>query len=147
MGETAQVQIREEPAIRRPGETADSPLSGTKPVISVILALYNYEERVTSTLDALTCVLEQVERPKFVVADTMNFWIERKPRALAELLRRADVAVINDEEARMLSGHASLSAAARAIRGMGPRWVVIKQGEYGALMFSDHGVFLSLIHI
>ena len=86
-------------------------------------------------------VLDQVKKPRVAACDTMNFWIEGKPEALRELLERVDVVVINDEEAKMLSGRASLPAAARSIRGMGPRWVVIKQGEYGAVMFSDHGFF------
>ena len=86
-------------------------------------------------------VLDQIEKPKVVAFDTMNFWIERKRDKLEELLDRVDAIVINDEEATMLSGHSSMIEAARKIRGMGPRWVVVKQGEYGALMFSDHGVF------
>jgi len=86
-------------------------------------------------------VLDQVGKPRVTAFDTMNFWIERKPDVLKELLKRVDVIVINDEEAKMLGKHSSVLAAARAIRGMGPRWVVIKQGEYGAVMFSDHGVF------
>jgi len=86
-------------------------------------------------------VLDQVKKPRVVACDTMDFWIEGKPDALRALLKRTDVVVINDDEAKMLSGHLSLPAAARFIRGMGPKWVVIKQGEYGALMFSDHGFF------
>lgn len=91
--------------------------------------------------DLQISVLDQIEKPRLTAFDTMDFWIERKPRSLDKLLARIDAIIINDEEARMLSGHNSLLAAAKVIRGMGPRWVVIKQGEYGALMFSDHGIF------
>jgi len=86
-------------------------------------------------------VLEQVRKPKFAACDTMNLWIDTKLDVLKQLLKKLDGIVINDEEAGMLTGRASMLHAARDIRGMGPQWVVIKQGEYGALMFSDHGVF------
>lgn len=86
-------------------------------------------------------VLEQAERPKFVACDTMNFWIEGKRPELLKLLERVDMLLLNDEEARQLSGLANLPAAARAIRKMGPRAVVIKRGDAGALLFHEHGVF------
>jgi sugar/nucleoside kinase (ribokinase family) len=86
-------------------------------------------------------VLEQMERPKLVAADTMNFWIEREPAALAEMLRRIDVLVINDEEARQLSGIHNIVRAAADIRKRGPRVLVVKRGEFGALLFDDAGVF------
>jgi sugar/nucleoside kinase (ribokinase family) len=86
-------------------------------------------------------VLEQVERPRLVAADTMNFWIEREPSALAEMLKRIDLLVINDEEARQLSGMHNLVRAAADIRKRGPRIVVIKRGEFGALLFDEGGTF------
>jgi fructose-1-phosphate kinase PfkB-like protein len=86
-------------------------------------------------------VLEQVQRPKLVAADTMNFWIEREPAALAEMLRRVDLLVINDEEARQLSGIHNLVKAAADIRKRGPRMLVVKRGEFGALLFDAAGVF------
>jgi sugar/nucleoside kinase (ribokinase family) len=86
-------------------------------------------------------VLNQVARPRFVACDTMNFWIEGKREALERLLRRVDLLLLNDEEARQLSGRANLPAAARAIRGLGPRAVVIKRGDAGALLFHEGGVF------
>ena len=87
-------------------------------------------------------VLEQTRDPKFVACDTMNFWIggEKRP-ALLRLLKRIDLLMLNDEEARQLSGEANLPAAARAIRAMGPRAVVIKRGDAGALLFHEAGVF------
>jgi sugar/nucleoside kinase (ribokinase family) len=86
-------------------------------------------------------VLEQAQKPKFVACDTMNFWISGKRAELGRLLERVDMLLLNDEEARQLSGEANLPAAARAIRQMGPRSVVIKRGDAGALLFNDGGVF------
>jgi sugar/nucleoside kinase (ribokinase family) len=73
--------------------------------------------------------------------DTMNFWIEGEPAALARVLERVDLLVINDEEARLLSKEHNLPRAARAIRAMGPKTVIVKRGESGALLFHEHGVF------
>ena len=86
-------------------------------------------------------VLQQVKRPALVACDTMNFWIEGKRADLLRLLERVDMLLLNDEEARQLSGEANLPAAARAIRKLGPRAVVIKRGEYGVLMFSRDRIF------
>ena len=76
-----------------------------------------------------------------VVADTMNFWIENTPDALAETISRVDVLLVNEEEARQLADTPSLVKAARDIRAMGPRTVIIKKGEHGALLFCDDDVF------
>ena len=86
-------------------------------------------------------VLEQVRSPELVVADTMNFWIEREPNALAEVLAHVDLLVINDEEARQLSGFHNLVRAAADIRRRGPKALVIKRGEFGALLFDEDGAF------
>ena len=86
-------------------------------------------------------VLEQTKKPRFVACDTMNFWIEGKRPDLVRLLERVDMLLLNDEEARQLSGQANLPAAARAIRAMGPKAVVIKRGDAGALLFHEAGVF------
>lgn len=86
-------------------------------------------------------VLDQVERPKLVACDTMNFWITGKPEELRKTLARVDVLLINDAEARQLSGEWNVVKAARAIRAMGPRTLVVKKGEHGVLMFSEHGSF------
>jgi hypothetical protein len=86
-------------------------------------------------------VLEQTTKPRFVACDTMNFWIEGKRPELLRLLERVDMLLLNDEEARQLSGEANLPAAARAIRALGPRAVVIKRGDAGALLFHEGGVF------
>jgi sugar/nucleoside kinase (ribokinase family) len=86
-------------------------------------------------------VLEQVRRPKLVAADTMNFWIEREPSGLGEMLRRIDLLIINDEEARQLSGIHNLVRAAADIRKRGPKMLVVKRGEFGALLFDEAGTF------
>jgi sugar/nucleoside kinase (ribokinase family) len=86
-------------------------------------------------------VLEQVDRPRVVACDTMNFWIHGKPRELRDTLQRVQVLLINDQEARELSGEWNLVKAARAIRGMGPRTLVVKKGEHGVLMFDEDGSF------
>jgi sugar/nucleoside kinase (ribokinase family) len=86
-------------------------------------------------------VLEQVERPKIVACDTMNFWISGKNAELKKTLERVNILLINDSEARELSGEWNIVKAARAIRKMGPKTLVIKKGEHGVVMFSDEGSF------
>ena len=86
-------------------------------------------------------VLTQVDGPRFVAADTMNYWIDGTPEELRAVLRRIDALVINDEEARQLAGESNLVKAARAIQRMGPRLLVIKRGENGVLMTRDEGFF------
>jgi sugar/nucleoside kinase (ribokinase family) len=86
-------------------------------------------------------VLDQIEKPKLIACDTMNFWIEGKPDALRRLLKRVEVCVINEAEARELAGTASLVKAAGEILKGGPKVLIIKRGEYGALMFNGESVF------
>lgn len=86
-------------------------------------------------------VLQQVEKPLLTVADTMNFWISGEPALLAKVLEKTDLLVINDEEARQLSGMSSIARAARDIRKRGPARVIIKRGEHGAILFDDAGAF------
>ena len=89
-------------------------------------------------------VLQQVDRPRLVAMDTMNLWIQSTPAELRAVLARVDLLVINDEEARMLAGTSAshnLTRAARAILAMGPKTVIIKRGDSGALLFHDSGVF------
>ena len=86
-------------------------------------------------------VLDQVSKPKLVACDTMNFWISGKGEELKKTLARVDVLLINDAEARQLSGEWNIVKAARSIRALGPRTLVVKKGEHGVLMFSDHGSF------
>jgi sugar/nucleoside kinase (ribokinase family) len=86
-------------------------------------------------------VLNQVRRPKLILCDTMNYWIEGKRDALLRVLERVDVAFMNDAEARQLCGTFSLVKAARQIMSHGPKTVVIKKGEHGAVMFTEDGHF------
>ena len=86
-------------------------------------------------------VLRQVKAPNFVACDTMNFWIEGKHDALLRTLREVDLLVINDGEARELARESNLVRSARAILNMGPKTLIIKRGEYGALMFNGKTVF------
>lgn len=89
-------------------------------------------------------VLDQMaSTPKLVVLDTMNFWMDCALAELKEVMKRVDVITINDEEARQLSGEYSLVKAAAKIHEMGPKYVVIKKGEHGALLFHDKEVFFA----
>ncbi|PID80687.1 sugar kinase [bacterium DOLZORAL124_64_63] len=85
-------------------------------------------------------VLETVRAPRLVALDTMNLWIETTGDELAAVLARVDVLLVNDSEARLLTGQRSLAHAAAAIRKMGPPMVIIKKGEHGALFFGREGV-------
>jgi sugar/nucleoside kinase (ribokinase family) len=86
-------------------------------------------------------VLDQVRAPRFVACDTMNFWITSKRDALLRTLQRVDMLLVNDAEARQLAGEHNVVKAARRILSCGPRAVVVKRGEYGALLFSGDHVF------
>ena len=86
-------------------------------------------------------VLSQVESPTLTVCDTMNFWIEGKRPALLEVLKRVDLAFMNDAEARQLTGQTSVIKAAKALQALGPKTVIIKKGEHGALLFSGNQHF------
>jgi sugar/nucleoside kinase (ribokinase family) len=88
-------------------------------------------------------VLDQVRAPRFVACDTMNYWIESKRDALLELFGRVDCVLVNDSEARELSGDYNLKRAARWIRAQGPRIVVVKKGEHGALLFTEDHTFFA----
>jgi sugar/nucleoside kinase (ribokinase family) len=93
--------------------------------------------------DLQRSVLDQVHRPAFVGCDTMNYWISSKRESLIRTLARVDMLFVNDAEARQLAGEHNIVKAAAAIRTMGPKAVVVKRGEYGALFFSEGEVFAS----
>jgi len=89
-------------------------------------------------------VLDQMaKKPKLAILDTMNFWMNNALDDLLEVIKRIDVITINDEEARQLTGEYSLVVAARKIHELGPKYVVIKKGEHGALLFHDDNVFFA----
>ncbi|MBE16898.1 MAG: PfkB family carbohydrate kinase [Dokdonia sp.] len=91
----------------------------------------------------LSVIQQMTEKPKLVILDTMNFWMDIALDELKQTLKHIDVITINDEEARQLSGEYSLVTAARKIHEMGPAYVVIKKGEHGALIFHDDQIFFA----
>lgn len=93
--------------------------------------------------DVQMSVVDQMTAPKLVILDTMNFWMEHTWDALIQVLVKVDVISINDEEARQLSGEYSLVRAANKIQTMGPKYVIIKKGEHGALLFHKEEVFFA----
>ena len=86
-------------------------------------------------------VLNQIRHMKLVICDTMDYWIRESPEELKKVLQRIEMLVINDSEARLLSGYSNIVQAARAILRMGPKMILIKRGEYGVLQFSDSSIF------
>lgn len=88
-------------------------------------------------------VLEQVNSPRVVACDTMNFWIDNKLEELKTLLGRVNILIINDSEARQLSEEPLMARAARKIMDMGPEFLIVKRGEYGALLFSREDLFFA----
>lgn len=107
----------------------------------------NYKDAEFLMLGNLTpavqhSVIKQMnQRPKLIVLDTMNFWMDIAMPELKDVLKEVDVLSINDEEARQLSGEYSLMKASRKILEMGPKYIIIKKGEHGALLFSEDEVF------
>lgn len=91
--------------------------------------------------DIQCSILDQLVNPGIVICDTMNYWIENTPEGLCRVLERIDCLIVNDSEARELSGEPNLVKAARHIREFGPEILVIKKGEHGALLFADGIVF------
>lgn len=87
-------------------------------------------------------VLDQMDRPKFIIADTMDLWIDIAKDDLLALLKRVDLLILNDGEARQLTGETSLIKAGDLIRKLGPKYVALKKGEHGCLLFGE-GVFFS----
>ncbi|MBN1301997.1 MAG: bifunctional hydroxymethylpyrimidine kinase/phosphomethylpyrimidine kinase [Melioribacteraceae bacterium] len=86
-------------------------------------------------------VLDQLEKPRFVLCDTMNLWINNTKEDLLDVMKRVDVLIINDSEARLLTDEPNLIKAARRILQMGPEYLIIKKGEHGALLFGDNSIF------
>jgi sugar/nucleoside kinase (ribokinase family) len=86
-------------------------------------------------------VLDQMIEPQFIVCDTMNFWITGMKNDLVKLLKRVNVFIINDSEARLLTGEPNLIKAAKQIRDLGPSTLIIKKGEHGAMLFTEDTIF------
>jgi sugar/nucleoside kinase (ribokinase family) len=119
-------------------------LADFKPVIpehfqgTEFLMLGNLDPQVQ-----LSVIRQLNERPRFIVMDTMNFWMEFTMPKLREVLKQVDALLVNDSEARQLSGEFSLVRAARKIMAMGPNYLIIKKGEHGALLFHENQVFFA----
>lgn len=96
--------------------------------------------------DLQRAVVDQVRRPRLVAADTMNFWISSKRESLLQTLERVDLLFVNDAEARQLAGESNVVKAARSILSMGPKALVVKRGEHGALYFSGSEVFAAVAY-
>ncbi len=86
-------------------------------------------------------VLEQVQKPKLTICDTMNFWISGAREALEKTISKVDVLIINDEEARELTGETNLLKCAKLIRDKGPKYLIIKKGEHGATLYTESSIF------
>ena len=93
--------------------------------------------------EAQLAAISQMNNPKFIIMDTMNYWMNTSMAALKEVIARVDAITINDEEARQLSGEYSLVKAANKIQTMGTKFVIIKKGEHGALLFHKEQVFFA----
>ncbi len=91
----------------------------------------------------LKVIQQLTQRPKLIVVDTMNFWMDIKMPELLEVLKKVDVLMVNDSEARQLSGEFSIVKAAKKIMAMGPQYLIIKKGEHGALLFHKNQVFFA----
>ena len=119
-------------------------LADFKPVVpthaqqSAFLMLGNLSPAVQ-----LSVIQQMTARPKLIAMDTMNFWMDIAMDDLKETLKLIDVLIINDEEARQLSNEYSLVKAAKAIRAMGPKYLIIKKGEHGALLFHGDQMFFA----
>ena len=88
-------------------------------------------------------ILDQVVDPRFVAVDSMDLWIEGNRQQVSRVFARCDCVVLNDEEARLFGGHANIPRAVRTILDLGPSYVVVKRGEFGAALVSDHGWFFA----
>lgn len=119
-------------------------LADFKPVVPASARKMPYLMLGNLTPDIQREVIQQMEeRPKLIVMDTMNFWMNIALDSLKETIRMVDVLTINDEEARQLSGEYSLVKAARSILAMGPKFLIIKKGEHGALLFHGKEIFFA----
>jgi len=87
-------------------------------------------------------VLDQIEKPRFTVVDTMDLWINTAKEVLIEVIKRVDMLTLNESEARRLSGQHTLLKAARALLDLGPKYVLIKKGEHGSILFSEQSIFM-----
>lgn len=128
-------------------DTLDTQLNVLATFNPVLPAAYKHSDYVMlgNLVPAIQLqVLKQMaKRPKLIVLDTMNFWMDNALSDLKAVLKKIDVLTINDEEARQLSGEHSLLKASRAIHKMGPKYLIVKKGEHGALLFQRGEIFFA----
>ena len=123
-------------------ETQLNVLEKFKPIVpnnfrdSDILVLGNLDPNIQ--LDVLN---QMNSRPKIIILDTMNYWIERFEKQLEELIKKTDIISINDDEARQITNEYSLVKAAKKISDLGPKYIIIKKGEHGAMLFNEGKIF------
>ena len=119
-------------------------LADFDPVLSPEISQSEFLFLGNLTPDIQRSVIEQMaNRPRVIALDTMNFWLDNSWDSLMETIKLVDILIINDEEARQMSGEHSLVKASRKILDLGPRYLVIKKGEHGALLFGDEQVFFA----
>ena len=118
-------------------------LGSFNPVVPEKLRDADYLFLANTSPEVQMKVLEQMSSPRIVACDTMNFWIENSPEKLKELLARVHILIINDSEARQLSEESMMARAAKKIIDMGPEFLIVKRGEYGALLFSREELFFA----
>ncbi len=113
-----------------------------KPVLPASYRDSKYIFLANSSPETQASVLDQVDKAELVVADTMDFWIHSQKESLLALLPKLDGLMLNDSEAMLLSGETNLVRAGHAVRKLGPKFVILKKGEHGAMLFSETGVFV-----
>lgn len=116
-------------------------LTEFKPSLSIVNQSCPYVFLANLDPELQAAVLDQVQQPRLTMLDTMNIWIDHCRDLLTEVMRRVDVVLINDEEARQYTGEVTVAKAADSILSLGPRFVVIKRGEYGAVLVGDGDYF------
>ncbi|BAM06949.1 PfkB family carbohydrate kinase [Leptospirillum ferrooxidans] len=154
--DVAGIEISKEPSFHWSGEYGFD-LSSAKTLQTDLNCLLSFKPDISKIYPAVhtlflanidpeiqkKVILDLSVRPSIIALDTMNFWIENKREKLLDVLKLVDILTINEGEARMLSGESNLISAARIISAMGPQTLIIKRGEYGAMVFNRGKIFLS----
>jgi sugar/nucleoside kinase (ribokinase family) len=128
-------------------ETQLNVFADFRPILPEDYAAADYVFLANIDPDLQLQVLNQIKKPKLTMCDTMNFWIEGKRPSLIKVLEQVDIAVLNDAEARQLTGLMSIVKAAKEIQKIGPRIVIVKKGEHGALLFNGEDHFWRLYRL
>ena len=126
---------------RTPHATEVGVTEGYMPTLSEACSKERYVYTGNSDPSQIIHLIGQLDRPKLTVCDTIKFWIENKRSELERMFGMVDAIIVNDEEARQITGQVNLIKAARRLLGYGPKFVIIKKGEHGALLFKENGDF------